>query len=243
MIHPENYTTVMNQILEAKQVGCYSIRKSTFSKGTRYRTYHPSGVFYWDEFADDFTSTMLYEDEQCWMADTPLEQESYRIPALLARGRVLVMGLGLGFFPVLLRDNPFVKSITIVERDKGIAELVYEHIKTKKTSLEVLDGQTYLKETSKAFDFIFIDVWGTLLDVLKEVDYWTGLASSRLTPSGKVYCWLQEFYDRVKSMLSQKPMPRTGFIYPPCLICGKTSRDDYAGLCLDCARIQGKYWV
>lgn len=240
MIHPENYTSVMSQILEAKQVGCHSIRKTTFTKGSRFRTYHPSGMFYWDEFADDFPSAMLYENEQCWMADTPLEQESYRIPTLLARGRVLVIGLGLGLFPVLLRDDPLVDSITIVERDKEVVELVYESIKTKKISLEVSDGKTYLKNTSKAFDYIFIDVWGSIVAVLKEVDHWTRLASGRLRPGGRVYCWLQEFYDRVKSSLSQKPMARTtGFIYPPCLSCGETERDDYAGLCLECARLIG----
>lgn len=237
MIHTENYTTALNQILKAKQVGRYSIRKTTFLKGSHHRTYHPSGVFCWDELADDFPCVMLYEDEECWMADTPLEQESFRIPALLARGRVLVIGLGLGLFPVMLRDNSFVDTITIVEKTKEVAKLVYESIKTTKTSLEVCDGETYLKNTSNTFDFIFIDVWGTIVDVLKEVNHWTNLANKRLRPGGRVYCWLQEFYDKIKDMLSKGPMVKTGFTYPPCLMCEKTERDDYAGLCLDCASI------
>lgn len=237
MIQPENYTTVLSQILEAKQVGCYSIRKTTFLKGSRYRTYHPSGVFYWDEFADDFPCVMLDENERRWMADTPLEQESYRMPALLSRGRVLIIGLGLGLFPFLLRDNSLVNTITIVEKTEEVPKLVYESIKTTKTSLEVCDGETYLKNTSNTFDFIFIDVWGSIVDVLTEVNHWTDLASKRLRPGGRVYCWLQEFYDKVKDMLSKGPMVRTGFTYPPCLMCEKTERDDYAGLCIDCASI------
>ena len=172
------------------------------------------------------------------MSDTPMEQEGLRIPSIIARGDILIIGLGLGLLLTLIRAcNTTVRSTTFVEKNREVATLVYSKIRTQKTTLELCDGEAYLSTTKKKFDFIFIDIWGDIVAPMKEVEYWTSLAKPCLKKNGSVRCWLQELYDRIKHKLPKEPVLNPGFPgnYDPCLICGKKLRNDYAGLCMDCA--------
>ena len=172
------------------------------------------------------------------MSDSPMEQESPVMPTMLARGDVLVVGLGLGLFPLLLRArNRAVKSVTIIEQNQEVVDLVYNKIKSTKTSVKVADGEAFLADTDDRYDFIFIDVWPDPIALLREVDRWNSLAKRCLKPNGEARCWLQELYDRVKAKLPKEPINPTSApgIHEPCLFCGKKMRGDYAGLCADCA--------
>lgn len=202
------------------------------------RTYSPNGFLYFDKFDRDFRSVRLIEGEGVWMSDTPLEQEALRIPSVIAGGDVLIIGLGIGLLPTLFKmRNCLVSTITIVEKNPEVVKLVYDRIKFKKTSIVVCDGETYLATTPRKFDFIHIDVWGSITAPMREIDHWTDLARRCLKDKGTTWCWLQELYNRIKDKLPKEPIALTGLpaIYEPCLICGKTLRNDYAGLCCDCA--------
>ncbi|GAH45498.1 unnamed protein product, partial [marine sediment metagenome] len=146
------------------------------------------------------------------MSDTPMEQEALRIPSVVARGDVLIVGLGLGLLPILIKmRNKMVDSITIIEKNREVANLVYNKIKTRKTSLLLNDGESYLAVPGRKFDFIFIDIWGSITAPMREIDHWTDLANNRLKKGGEVRCWLQELYDRIKSKLPKEPLLDHGF--------------------------------
>lgn len=239
MIQVNRYTTILSRKFEEKSIGNFSIKKDVISKGTVIRTYYPGGMFYRDRLNRDFPIVRLTEEgEATWMSDTPMEQEALRIPSIIARGDVLIIGLGLGLLPTLIKlRNTMVDSITFIEKNQEVANLVYAEIKTRKTSLLLNNGESYLKVPGRKFDFIFIDIWGSITAPMKEIDHWTELAGNRLKKDGEVRCWLQELYDRIKHKLPKEPVLKPGFpaVYDPCLICGKKLRNDYAGLCLDCA--------
>lgn len=239
MIQANRYTTILSRILPERSIGDFSIKKDVIPKGTIIRTYYPGGMFYRDTLNRDFPIVRLTEGKEgVWMSDTPMEQEALRVPSIVARGDVLIVGLGLGLLPTLIKmRNKMVDSITIIEKNREVANLVYSKIRSRKTSLLLNDGESYLAVPGRKFDFIFIDVWGSITAPMKEIEYWTNLAKGRLKKDGKVRCWLQELYDRIKLKLPKEPVLEPGFpaVYDPCLICGKKIRNDYAGLCMDCA--------
>lgn len=239
MIIASRYTTVLSRILPERSIGGFAIKKATLSKGTFIRTYYPGGYFYHDKLNRDFPTVRLTEEKGgVWMSDTPMEQEALRIPSIIARGDVLIIGLGLGLLPTLIKTrNEMVDTILIIERSPEVANLVYDKIKSRKTSLLLGDGEAYLAALGRKFDFIFIDVWGSIIQPMKDIEHWTSLAKGRLKEDGEVRCWLQELYDRIKAKLPKEPVLEPGFpaVYDPCLVCGKKLRNDYAGLCMDCA--------
>jgi len=239
MIQVNRYTTILSEKFEEKTIEDFSIKKAILSKGTIIRTYCPGGYFYHDMMNQDFPTVRLTQEKGgVWMSDTPMEQEGLRIPSIIARGDVLTIGLGLGLLPTLIKmRNKMVDSITIIEKNREVANLVYNKIKSCKTSLLLNDGESYLAVPGRKFDFIFIDIWGSITAPMKEIDHWTNLAKNRLKKDGEVRCWLQELYDRIKNRLPKEPVLKPGFpgVYDPCLICGKKIRNDYAGLCMDCA--------
>ncbi len=238
MIHRNDYTSIMTEKLPEGRQGTYSITKRTLEKGSLLRTYTPAGYFYIDCLASAIPIVRLTNLSNVVMTDTPMEQEGLKIPISLARGKVLIVGLGIGLYPtMLLQRNKRIDSIVIVEQSKSIVKLVYPHIKSRKISLHVGDAEAYLAECKDKYDFIFIDIWPAVTVTIKEVDKWTELAKPYLAEGGEVRCWLQELYDRIKEKLPKEPTMRTGLaaIHEPCLVCGKKLRFDYAGLCMDCA--------
>jgi len=239
MIQVSRYTTALSRKFTEKSIGDFAIKKDVLLRGTIIRTYYPGGMFYHDMLNRDFPTVRLTEEKGgVWMSDTPMEQEGLRVPSMIARGDILIVGLGLGLLPILIKmRNKMVDSITIIEKNREVANLVYNKIKSRKTSLLLNDGESYLSVPGRKFDFIFIDVWGSITAPIKEIGHWTNLAKGRLKEDGKVRCWLQELYDRIKLRLPKEPILKPGLpaVYDPCLICGKKIRNDYGGLCLDCA--------
>lgn len=228
----------MTEKLPEGKRGDYKIVKGTLEKGSLLRTYSPAGFFYHDNLNAKMPAVTLLKNGGTLMSDTPMEQEGLRIPIIAAHGRVLVIGLGIGLFPTLLRmRNRSVKSVLIVEQSRDVVKLVYPHVRNRKTDMRVCEGKKYLTACKEKFDFIFIDVWSALATTIGEIDEWTELAKPCLAEGGEVRCWLQELYDRIKHQLPREPTPQTTLAgtHEPCLICGKKLRFDYAGLCMDCA--------
>ena len=82
-----------------------------------------------------------------------------------AEGRVLVLGLGLGYYPYRLMENKRVEKITIVEKNPHIIALFREQILPQfphkdKIRIVEADAFEFLVETENgAFDFCYADIW------------------------------------------------------------------------------------
>ncbi len=238
MIYPKRYNHVLYDKLEAKTVGNFSINKLTEPKGFLIRTYHPAGYFYHDRLSKELPVVTLVENNHTLMSDSPMEQESYRYPISFARGNVLIIGLGVGLFLELLKErNKTVDHITVVELNREVKYLVWDKVKTSKSEIVIGEGKEYLKAAGKWYDYIFIDVWGSINATLLDIRNWQELAQGCLKEKGTVNYWLEALYDRVKRRLSQGAAEATSApgMHDPCLVCGKKMRNDYAGLCGDCA--------
>ena len=117
-------------------------------------------------FEEKFEFPAVYENGREWMTVTPNEIETMKEPIAEAHGRVITLGLGLGYFTHQVSEKENVSSVTVIERDKNIISLFKEFIlpqfehRDKITIIEA-DAFEYLEKSDpeKNFDFMFADLW------------------------------------------------------------------------------------
>ena len=123
-------------------------------------------------FDKDFVypSISLFNNE--WMSLNPYEIRTMETPILLARGKVLTLGLGLGYFAYMVHLKNEVKEVHIVEMDKGLIELFEQYIlplfeHPEKIHIHKADAFNFIENIKdKDYDFIFSDLWHDVSDGL-----------------------------------------------------------------------------
>lgn len=116
-------------------------------------------------FDQDITLPMICEDNIGWMTPVLFEETTMRPCVEKAFGNVLVVGLGIGFFPfnILLKEN--VEKVTIIEYNKEIIDLFKEHILPqfpRRECIEIIHGDAYdylHNDYIKQYDYTFVDIW------------------------------------------------------------------------------------
>lgn len=101
---------------------------------------------------------------ETWMVDDPPHYWSMQDYAAGSMGRVLVAGLGLGLVLWGLSDNVDVDSVTVVETNKDVINLVGPLLpKMEDIKFRIINKDFYefINETSEQFDRIIIDLWTT----------------------------------------------------------------------------------
>lgn len=128
-----------------------------------YQEHTPFGYF-----KEKFPYLAVIEDESIWMSVIPHEINTMKKPIKDAFGNVLVLGLGLGYYPfhIALKDD--VDKITIIENDEKVIDLfnkyIFPHFKNKeKIRVIKADAFKYLDE-GHDFDFAFADIWHNVGD-------------------------------------------------------------------------------
>ncbi len=117
-------------------------------------------------FTTDFYYLALYEGNNIWMSLNPNEINTMQPHINEAKGRVLVLGLGLGYYPFMISLKDEVSEIVIIEKEPQIIKLFNEHLlplfphKEKITIVED-DAFNYLEKHKKdqGFDTVFCDIW------------------------------------------------------------------------------------
>lgn len=101
----------------------------------------------------------LLEGERQWMTDEPSELLQCLAVVEAARGDVLITGLGLGLVSSLLcrRDN--VRTITIVERQPAVIELVWPALSRLSAKLKLVADDAFQFRPDRRFDLVYHDIW------------------------------------------------------------------------------------
>ena len=115
--------------------------------------------------------------DQALSAITPREISAYQKVIDKAHGKVLNLGLGIGYFAYMASLKDDVEKITIVEPNQDLIELFKEHIlpqfeHREKIELVNANYKEYLEELKdKTFDFCNNDIteYGTKLDLYLEI--------------------------------------------------------------------------
>lgn len=154
--------TKHNPIIELpdQTVGEFSIESLVIEKNKRISMLAGYSV----TFPFDITITMLKQNGQVWMSNSPSEINDTKKLAAAATGHVLIAGLGLGILPALLESKKCVHSITIVEKSQQVIELVSPHLKSSKVRVIVqADFRNWIGQNDlSCYDSFILDIWGDI---------------------------------------------------------------------------------
>jgi hypothetical protein len=103
---------------------------------------------------------LMHERRGVVMSNTPMEVSTHRFGFYVARGRVLVTGLGLGMFVEAIAAKDRVTSILVVEIDPDVIALVGPHF-ADNPRIQIVQGDAYTWKPDKGdrFDFAWHDIW------------------------------------------------------------------------------------
>ncbi|MBO5287062.1 MAG: hypothetical protein J6B34_02950 [Clostridia bacterium] len=122
-------------------------------------------------FDKEFSYPTVFENGVEWMAIKPNEIETMKETIKKARGRVLVYGLGIGYFTYMASMKDEVECVTVVERDENAIKLFNEYIlpqfpRKDKITIVKSDAFEYAQREMKKgnFDYCFTDLWHDVSD-------------------------------------------------------------------------------
>ena len=115
-----------------------------------------------------YPSISLYDQE--WMSLNQHEIRTMETPIALARGKVLTLGLGLGYFAFMASYKEEVKEVHIVEMDLELIQLFNKYLLPlfpykEKIHIHKADAYHFIDEISDGdYDYIFSDLWQDVSD-------------------------------------------------------------------------------
>lgn len=105
---------------------------------------------------------VLSEGKRTWMSVTPMEIDSHWVPIKLAKGRVCIAGLGLGYYLQNIIDKPDVTEIVVYEINQDVIDLYIKNFGNHDKVTIINDN--ILKLENEKFDFMYVDIYPILFD-------------------------------------------------------------------------------
>lgn len=125
-------------------------------------------------FDVEFPFPAILENGIEWMTITPNEVETMREPIAKSHGKVLTLGLGLGYFAFHASEKTEVESVTVVERSQDVIDIFSTYLLPQfphrdKINIVREDAFLYMKEKmpQESFDYVFADLWHDASDGLE----------------------------------------------------------------------------
>jgi hypothetical protein len=110
-----------------------------------------------------------------WMSLSPMEVMSQWNGYLLAQGRTLVGGLGMGWLTQKVLQKPGVTQVTQIELDPDIIEFFGQPLEeTYGSRIQLINADVweYLSQTSlEQFDTILLDIWPRYTDARRDPNF------------------------------------------------------------------------
>jgi len=92
------------------------------------------------------------------MSNTPMEERTNMWFCMNAYGDVLLGGLGIGMVIMAIQDKPEVKSITVLEKNSEVIELVDKQLPFNE-KVEIIHADVFAWKPNKKYDCIYMDIW------------------------------------------------------------------------------------
>ena len=146
-------------------------------------------------FTSEYQYLALLYKNRIWMSLNPNEINTMEPHIEKAEGDILVLGLGLGYFPFMCSLKEDVKSITIIEKDKEIIHLFEKHLINQfpyKSKIKIIESDAieYVKNHHE-YDYIFADLWH---DALDGINLWYELKQIERKYSLNISYWLSNSF-------------------------------------------------
>lgn len=164
----------------------------------RWQVHHGANVLcqgYWSPARLVPRVTALLRDHDTWMSTTPIELESQETGVRLARGHVVVFGLGLGWSMVASALRPEVTAVTVVEIDREVLalhrelDLAAQLPPAAREKIRIVEGDAHVWRPDRPVDLLMPDIWLPLVsdDRVAEVRRMQGNVQAKA-----IYFWGQE---------------------------------------------------
>jgi len=164
----------------ASAAGRFSLEDTVIKKGELFLDREPASEGYkrinrigiFDD--DDLHYPGFYEDGRCWMSITPNETATMKDSIKEASGRVLTLGLGLGYYAYMVHLKDDVESVTIIEREAEVTDIFEKSIlpqfdMPQKVHIIRADAFDYMEKLEDgSFDCCFADIWQNPADGLED---------------------------------------------------------------------------
>ena len=125
-------------------------------------------------FDTEFHFPAILENGIEWMTITPNEVETMREPIAKCRGKVLTLGLGLGYFAFHASEKPEVERVVVIERSRDVIDIFKTYLlpqfpNADKIEIIEADAFVYMEEKMphEGFDYVFCDLWHDASDGLE----------------------------------------------------------------------------
>lgn len=155
--------------LTNKKLDAYSIfpYEEEYHYGPNYNLKMNLGYFDEDFF---YPSISLFGNE--WMSLNPYELRTMESAIITARGKVLTLGLGLGYYAYMASLKEDVKEVHIVEMDLELIKAFNQYLLPlfpypEKIHIHKADAFYFISNIKdREYDFIFSDLWHDVSDGL-----------------------------------------------------------------------------
>ena len=148
-------------------------------------------------FVEEFSFPAVMQNGVEWMAIKPNEIETMRAPIAAARGRVLAMGLGLGYYAYMASRKEEVSHVTVVEKDPAVIHLFREELLPQfeqggKIEIVCADALDFAEKVLPhgGYDTVFADLWHDAGDGLPLYARLRGIEQKNVAP--RFTYWIED---------------------------------------------------
>ncbi len=147
-------------------------------------------------FKEEFPFIALNENKTTWMSITPNEIETMEEAINHAEGKVLVFGLGLGYYPFMVSNKKEVNKVIVIENNSHIINLFKKNLLPQfpnKEKIKIIqdDAFDYLNEV-KDYSTAFVDLWHSPVDGISS--YLKFRRKEKGFEDCKVYYWIESSF-------------------------------------------------
>ncbi|MCK9544357.1 MAG: hypothetical protein M0R03_20245 [Novosphingobium sp.] len=136
--------------------------------------------------------TYLCNKDIYMMSDTNTEIFSNLEFLWKAKGDILIGGLGLGIMPLILSKMEGVKSVTIIEKEQDVIDLVWKQLRCSR-HIDLVRGDVFTYDTDRKFDVVYMDIWADLnQDTDSEAIVLEEKYKNYLSQNGFILSWEQK---------------------------------------------------
>lgn len=141
----------MGEILKDKQVGEWKLEHFQIKPGDLYA--FKNGIA-------PGNYVRLCHNGQIVMSNTHMERWTNMNFCTHAHGDVLIGGLGIGLIILAIQDNPEVHSITVIEKNQEVIDMVATQLPLNE-KVKIIQADVFLWKPQRGvqYDTIYMDIW------------------------------------------------------------------------------------
>ncbi|MGM9935243.1 hypothetical protein [uncultured Clostridium sp.] len=152
-----------NNAIKNGSKGLYKIDRKIFKKKDLH------GYMYKNTKEYDIDIIELSKEDKCVMRLDPREIESSYETICYARGKVGIVGLGLGYVAQEISKKNDVSEVIVYEVSQDVIDLYKENF-GENDKIKILCGDAFKAERER-FDFFYVDIYGYSLSLKVVRDY------------------------------------------------------------------------